>query len=592
MPDIKKLLEELFTKHKIISVTCDSRNAEEGCAYFAISGSKNNGNDFINEARTKGAKLIFSDNSFIKVSQELDDEIILVDNIRYALSIAAGIIYPNLPATLISVTGTNGKTSVVSYCYSILSKLGIKAASIGTIGVETNCYDNDLTDQETNRIVLNKEFSKSNPPIYTGGLTTADPVAFRRNLHELVKAGVEVIAFEASSHGLHQDRLGDVKVDAAAFVSFSQDHLDYHGSMDNYLNAKLKLFKNHLKPNATAILPSDINNIQEIISFFEEHSIRYNVIDNRLIRELAIDEEFAEKSEHRTRVYFNVHEDSSTALTTSTALTHKLPSVVECPKKSNVYIQAGGSLEDKVSVQIYSIDSSINGQKIEFYYSDNSSKHNVRCDDKYLLDIPMIGSFQANNVIFAIELLRCTGFDKEKLIDAARLIEGVTGRLQRISKLSDDRHIFVDYAHTPDALEQSLIELKKIKHNNAKLIVVFGCGGDRDKTKRPMMGNIAADIADITIITDDNPRYEDAGEIRRDIILGIKQYEMLQVKGLLYEISGRGEAIEFAINMMHKGDIVLIAGKGHEDYQIIKENILKFSDILTVQDILSRIRKN
>lgn len=568
-------LEGLFTNHGIKGVTCDSRQVQQDYAYFAISGNKFDGNDFIEDARDKGAKLIFTSNKGTKSALADSDDLILVDDARYALSIAASIIYPKLPGKLIAITGTNGKTSVASYCYLILAELGVKAASIGTLGIETNCLHDKPGEASKN-----KKTSQSKI-VNAGGLTTSGPVEFRKQLHELAESGVEVVAFEASSHGIKQDRLGGIKADAAAFVSFSQDHLDYHGSMANYLAAKLKLFTDYLKPSAASILPIDINYKEEIISFFDEHNISYHYIDNR---------------------------NSKVAISDSSGIDISSSDILgkpQAPSKllSNVVSNDGENLDDKISVKIHSINSSINGQIIEFSYFNNKflSSHNFDKDsiddisetsEGYRLNIPMIGSFQASNMLLAIDLLASIGFDKKKIIKAASSITGVKGRLQRISKSSDDYHIFVDYAHTPDALEKSLIELVKLKKDKSRLIVVFGCGGNRDKGKRPIMGKIAAKLANVVIITDDNPRYEQASQIRKEIISGLNSDKEESNRHIqydeLHEVEGREEAIKLAINSMNKDDIVLIAGKGHEDYQIIKDDILQFSDISIAQKYMKK----
>jgi UDP-N-acetylmuramoyl-L-alanyl-D-glutamate--2,6-diaminopimelate ligase len=222
------------------------------------------------------------------------------------------------------------------------------------------------------------------------------------------------------------------------------------------------------------------------------------------------------------------------------------------------YITIGSS----GNVVINIVESSLKGQQIEFTYKNK----------KYRFFTEILGGFQASNIIIAALLVESCGFDFEKIVNLLPRLIPVQGRLQRITAPSYSFQVFVDYAHTPDSLDKSLKELEALKKPNSKLFVVFGCGGNRDKTKRPEMGKIAKEIADIVIVTDDNPRFEDPAIIRKEIIAEVPE---------AIEIGDRAKAINHAIKSMQEGDILLIAGKGHEDYQLVAGQKIDFSDAET-----------
>ncbi|MDG1437192.1 MAG: UDP-N-acetylmuramoyl-L-alanyl-D-glutamate--2,6-diaminopimelate ligase [Rickettsiaceae bacterium] len=469
---MKYKLEKIFLENDIKNITFDSRNIKPGDAFFAIKGEKFDGNAYIDSALLQGASIVFTDDD----SRAVSDKVLYVENARKSLSIASSIFYPKVPENIIAVTGTNGKSSVVSYVHQILSLLGKKSAVMGTLGIES-------TEK------LPSSFSKK------GSLTTSDPISFRSNLQTIADSGVDNIAFEASSHGLDQYRMGEVLADSAAFVSFSQDHLEYHETMDKYLHAKLRLFTEHLKPGSEAVINSEIMYFDKIQKFLEKNNITYSTV--------------------------GLHGD----------------------------------------LKIISCMQSINVQDISFEYKEN----------KYSFRTSIIGSFQATNILIAAKLVYNLGYDFNEIVGCLSRLQSVSGRLQRITEEGARYHVFVDYAHTPDALEKSLIELKNIKENSAaKLYVIFGCGGDRDRSKRPIMGRVASSIADQVIITDDNPRTESAAKIRSEVGSGATDY---------IEIGDRARAIGDIISKLKTDDILLIAGKGHEDYQIIGKEVIELSDI-------------
>ena len=478
---MKHKLKELFLRYGIKHISLNSKDIGKNSAFFAVTGRNFNGNDFIEEAFGKGALIVFTDNK----SKAKDGVIFYLENIRLAIAHGAEILYPKMPKNLVGVTGTNGKSSVVSYVHQILSMLGKNSACIGTLGVECNAKNFDP-----------ESFC------YTG-LTTGDPVNFRKYLDRLYKLGVSYLAFEASSHGLDQQRLGDIKVNSAAFTSFSQDHLDYHETIENYLQAKLKLFSNNLIEGGLAVINSETQYFDYIKQFLGQKKISYNTVGRE------------------------------------------------------------GDLK------IIEIMCDIECQNITFGFEGRI----------YRFQTNIIGSFQATNILIAAKLVHNLNIDFADIVPTLTRLKAIRGRLQRITEYNDPLHVFVDYAHTPDALEKSLTELKKLKKTEGKLYVIFGCGGDRDRTKRPLMGKIAAKIADKIIITDDNPRSENPAQIRNEILAGAKNADI---------IGDRKEAIVNIINILNNDDILLIAGKGHEDYQIIGNEVKKFSDIEIAKNALNK----
>lgn len=483
---MEELIRSIFTKFGVTNICSDSRCLKQGEAFFAIKGSAWDGNQFISEALQKGC-IAFTDDQKYQ-----EEKVFILPDIRLGLAIASGIIYPDLPANLIAVTGTNGKSSVVSYVFQLLKLLGQEAASMGTIGVSsTKALDAEfLADLSEN-------------------LTTSDPLTFRKLLHTIANLGIDNVVFEASSHGLDQKRLGNIKLKSAGFSSFSQDHLDYHHSMEKYLAAKLSLFTNNLAPQCEAVINSEILNGDygnQVLEFLNKNSINYS----------------------------SVGEDGY--------------------------------------IQIKFINTSITGSDVHFFYRNKVYQFNTE----------IIGSFQGVNLLMAARLVSNLDYDFNRIIELIPRLEAVLGRLQRVGKSTDPFHIFIDYAHTPDALEKTLTELKKIKDKAGKLYVIFGCGGNRDESKRPIMGKIAANLADHVIITDDNPRRENAASIRADILASAPHAE---------EIPDRRNAIENILAKLGKNDILLIAGKGHEDYQIIGDEKIPFSDYKIAYNFLQKLLK-
>ncbi len=482
---MKEILKSYFSKLKIKGISDDSRSIKNHDAFFAITGTNDDGNNYINQAINCGASIVFTDKPILENKQR---RIIYLPNIRLNLALAASIIYNNRPKNLLSVTGTNGKSSVVSYVYQILTLLGKSAASIGTEGI-------------TSSQPLTKEIDT----ISNIHLTTMDPINFYKVLDHLANSNVNNVIFESSSHGLDQKRLGDIKVKFAGFTSFSQDHLDYHQTMINYLNAKLSLFIDHLDINGEVVINSDILHYNDIQRFFNSSNIKY--------------------------------------------------------------VSIGSNDNDNIKIKTQQITNE--KQKITYFH--NNQQYNFYTD--------IVGSFQVANILIAARLVENLGINFKQIQGVLHKLLSPPGRLQRVTNVKDKYHIFIDYAHTPDALQKILIELNKIKLQYGKLYIIFGCGGNRDYVKRSIMGKIATDLADVVIVTDDNPRFESPALIRSAI--------MSQAKDAI-EIDNRENAISYVISILKQNDILLIAGKGNENYQIIGNQNYFYNDFLTVKNILKK----
>lgn len=473
-------IAQIFLERNIKDVTFDSRHVPQGAAFIALKGRISNGNDFALKALEQGASIVITDDP----TQIHDERFLLVKDSKVALADAAEYLYPLRIPHIVAVTGTNGKTSTTHFYRQILTTLGHKVANLGTTGLYY--FDGDQTHHD---------------PLSGHNMTTLDVVAFHKIAHKLAKIGITHLAIEASSHGLDQGRLKGITVQAAGFTSFSHDHLDYHGTMEDYLAAKMQLFSENLAPSGVALLSSTIPNCQQLKTDIKKLGRKCKIIGYEENADIIIDE-------------------YSEDITGSRGLV-----TLDARRKSDIQTQ-------------------------------------------------LIGSFQLSNLILAHQMAEVT-LSSHIATDILDLATNVPGRMERVSNVNEKIHVFVDYSHTPDALEQSLNSLKKIC--DGQLIVVFGCGGNRDKSKRPLMGQVASQIANIVIVTDDNPRDEDPAAIREQILS--------KAPGAI-EIADRANAIARAIEMMQQGDITLIAGKGHENYQIIGEKVINFDDALIAKAIL------
>ena len=473
-----KRIELKYKNHYFSGICFDSSKCKKDNIFFAIKGTKIDGNKFISHAIQKGAKIIISNQKY----EGLKKNILFIrsSNVRKSLSEFAYTIYKDKPKNIIAVTGTNGKSSVVDFYFQILRLNKKKVASIGTLGVKTQNYIQKVSN------------------------TTIDPIALSKILNKLKKEKINDVILEASSHGLKQNRLDGLKFKTGIFTNLSHDHLDYHKTFGDYLKSKLSLFEKLLKKNGNII--TDI----EIPQY-------------RRIKEIALKNQF------------NIETISN--------------------NNSNLEIISHEYQNEKQIVQIK--------------YNKNIYKFKTR----------LIGKIQIKNILMAIIAATKSSLNFKKIINTIDNLKPASGRLEQIGIIKNNSKVILDYAHTPDALKASLVSLKE-QFKNKKISIVFGCGGNRDKAKRPMMGKIANQYCDRIYLTDDNPRKENPKKIRAAIYKNIN-------KSKIYETSNRADAIKKAIFDLKTGDILIVAGKGHEKTQEYKKIKKIFSD---QEEILKNIK--
>jgi len=476
---LKKIIKNLpidIQRINIEGLSLDSRQIKKKFIFFAINGAESNGEDYISSAIRKGAVVVVCDVNCNVKNKKI--QIIKVKNIKKTMTTACMAFYRVKPKNIIAITGTNGKSSVAEFYHQILAAQKIPVASIGTLGIKIK-----------NRVTRTK-------------LTTLDTISLHRELAKIKTLGVDNVILEASSHGLDQGRLNGIKFKTAIFTNFSQDHLDYHKNMKNYLSAKLILFSKLLDK-------------------------KQNIITDNKIPEFL-----------------------------------KLKKI---GKKNNLNLLTIG--EKNSTIQFKSVKPYSNFQNVIFrYYGKN-----------YSIQIPLIGTFQIWNLFMSILATRLSGLGIKRTLQVVKKIKEVNGRLQLIKTTSNQTKIFIDYAHTPAALETTLRTLKE----HYKLIpdVVFGCGGERDKKKRSKMAKICEKNARKIYITDDNPRNENPKLIRKMILSGFKN------KSCIHEIPSRTKAIHIAIAESRPNGIILIAGKGHETTQTYGKKIITISDKKIIKNI-------
>ena len=464
----------------ITGLTADSRAVREGYLFAAVPGTQVDGRQFIADAVKKGARAVLAPRG-TQLDAGLDAQLVEAEEVRSAFARMAAAFYGRQPAFIAAVTGTNGKTSVATFARQIWTAAGAQAASVGTLGLVPEIADSP------------------------GKLTTPDPEALHRCLAQLADQGVDRLAIEASSHGLDQARLDGLNVAAAAFTNLTQDHLDYHGTMQAYLAAKLRLFGHLLRADGTAVVNADSQYAAEVLE--------------------------------------------TCRLRTLTAWT---------------YGEAAGS-----DLRLAARQPTLAGQHLDLELFGESAQ----------VQLPLVGKFQAMNALAALGLVLASGLPRDAALAAMAELEGVPGRLQRVAETPAGGQVFVDYAHTPDALETVLQALRP--HVGRRLICIFGCGGDRDRGKRPIMGEIAARLSEVAVVTDDNPRSEDPAAIRREIMAAAPDAR---------EVDDRARAIREAIAEMAEGDLLLIAGKGHETGQIVGDQTLPFDDAEVARAAIAQLK--
>ena len=481
---------ELLENIEIVGVSMDSRTVKPGDLFVAISGYQRDAAIYVGDAIKRGALAVLGHPGMAEEGKEKywnpQFPLLIADNPRFLLSKIAAHIYPRQPECMVGVTGTAGKTSVVCFLRQIWQRAGLLAASIGTTGVSGS-----------SRALEDKNY---------GNLTTPDPVALHQLLDELAGNGVTHGAMEASSHGLSQYRLDGVDLYAGAFTNLGRDHLDYHGNIEDYFSAKMRLVRELLPKSAPMIIFADDPATQRV---------------EEIVRQAKLEPCTVGRTGHFIRLKRVEH---------------------ECFR-----------------------------QWVELEYDGTM----------YRMVVPLPGEFQINNALVAAGLAIATGVRAPMVFEALEHLQGTAGRLELVGKHPSGSPVYVDYAHKPEALESVLCSLRPF--TSRRLMLVFGCGGERDKGKRSLMGEIATRLADVVVVTDDNPRDESAEDIRAQILMAAPDAQ---------EIGNRAEAIHTMVAMLEEGDCLLIAGKGHEQGQIVGSTIFPFSDQKITANALQEAKRS
>ncbi|WP_420026512.1 UDP-N-acetylmuramoyl-L-alanyl-D-glutamate--2,6-diaminopimelate ligase [Fuscovulum ytuae] len=479
MAGVRKLSELGLTARAgadpmIAGVTVDSRAVKPGFLFAALPGARVHGAAFVEVALRSGAVAILTDAEGARLAGDVlagsDVALVVAEDARAALSGAAALWFGAQPGVMVAVTGTNGKTSVATFTRQIWAALGHEAINIGTTGVEG---------------------AWSAPSSHT----TPDAITLHAMLAQAAAAGVTHAAMEASSHGLDQRRMDGVRLVAAGFTNFTQDHLDYHGTMEAYFAAKAELFGRVLPDDAVAVV--------------------------------------------------NMNDPSGA----------RMAEVARARGQRVLTVGHGAGCDLRITGQ----RAEAVGQEVRFVWQGLQA-HQVK--------LALIGGFQAENVALAAGLAIAAGEEPAAVFGVLGRLTGVRGRMQLAATRANGAAVFVDYAHTPDAIATALRALRP--HVMGRIVIVFGAGGDRDRGKRPLMGAAAKDFADVLYVTDDNPRSEEPAAIRAEIMAACPDAN---------EVGDRAEAILRAVDALGPGDALLIAGKGHETGQIIKGDVYPFDDV-------------
>ncbi len=456
----------------ITGLSVDSRDTKPGHLFAAMPGTNMHGAEFISYAIRMGAAAILTDRDGATLAKDDINQaelpLVIAEDPRQTLAFAAALWFGAQPETIAAITGTNGKTSVATFLRQIWTLTGHRAANIGTTGVQ-GLIETPL------------------------GHTTPEPITLHRILANLAEAQVTHVAMEASSHGLAQKRLDGVRLAAAGFTNFSQDHLDYHADFEEYFTEKLGLFARVLSDDG-AVVANDAD--------------------------------------------------------------IRMPAIREVAEQRGFDLITVGR-RDTSDLRIMGLRYDATGQDLRFDWQGNAVQ----------LRLALIGGFQGENVLLAAALAIATGSTPTHVFDVLPRLVSVKGRMQLAATRTNGATVFVDYAHTPDAVATALKALRP--HVLGRLIIVFGAGGDRDQTKRKAMGQQAAANADAVFVTDDNPRGEEPKLIRSMVMAGCLEAT---------EVGDRAEAILRGVDALGPGDALLIAGKGHETGQLVGDDVFPFDD--------------
>lgn len=465
----------------VSGISYDSRQTKPGDLFICIPGFKTDGHRFADQAIENGALVVVAEK---KLDVPEGVTLLLTSDTRKALPLLAANFYgePSRDLRVIGVTGTNGKTTTTHLIKAILEEAGKKTGIIGTLYAQIDELKIEM------------------------GHTTPESLDIEAFMSMVRARHGQYVVMEVSSHALDLGRVEHIDFDGAVFTNLTQDHLDYHQTMDQYEESKLKLFKGMAEDGKYAVINGD--------------------------DPYAAD-----------------------------------------------FIRAAGD-----NYHTYAIKHPADVKAVNLKTDLKGSRFQVVADQEFAVKVNQIGLFNVYNTLAAISIALYEGIDPLTIQSALEKVEGVAGRFEQVD-CGQDFTVVVDYAHTPDGLENILKTGRQLTKN--RLITVFGCGGDRDRTKRPLMGKIAAKYSDFCIVTSDNPRGEEPEAIIDDIVPGLNE-----IKDSRYaRIADRRDAIEHAIRLARKGDLIIIAGKGHETYQLVKDKVLDFDDRQVAREILKGIKK-
>lgn len=467
---------------EIDRISFHSSDVSEGDVFLAIPPLDKSltGLDYITQAVNQKAKIVLKESQAPTPMDVKGTQFIDIPDARHLKALIAKRIYKGQPKVIVGVTGTNGKTSVADFVRQLWEKMGYKAATLGTLGITSSV---DL---------------KGLPDI---AHTSPDPLVLHQALSLMKEQGITHLAIEASSHGIDQNRLDGVDFTSCAFTNLSHDHLDYHGSMDLYFEAKRRLFGSLMDEGEVAVLNADTNYFDTLSQVCHARGIHVTPYGKRAEGGIQLDNLLIEGHHQRANLSI-LHE-------------------------------------------------------------------------KHMAEFNFIGKFQVLNALCAMGLIMGTGISHLKVLPFLKDIRPVAGRLELMGITKTGGAVYVDYAHTPEALSEMLLSVRP--YVSGMLTLVFGCGGDRDVQKRPLMGVVAAEYSDAQIVTDDNPRSEEPSKIRSEI---------MALCSNPLEIGGRAKAITKAIKRLTKNDACVIAGKGHETTQIVGDQVVPLDDRALARQVI------
>ena len=484
----------------VSGITHDSREVKSGDLFVCLTGANFDGHKFAAEALSKGAAALVAQTGGLESAGVTLPEgavVLTVPDTRRALPLLACALYdnPSHAMLMVGVTGTNGKTTVTRMIASILRASGLSVGTIGTLGAERD----------------GREIPSEH--------TTPEADHLQKLLAEMRDDGAKAVVMEVSSHALAQFRTDGIAFNSGVFTNLTQDHLDFHGDMEHYYEAKARLFA--------------------------EYPVLYPRSEGKLFTSVI-----------------NTGQWEGRDLITRA--------------RGDVITYANGN--DPAVLKAENVELSAESSRFTVIYDDGVKRY------EFGISLPIGGAFQVSNALAAIGAALRLDISLERIVEGLNNLPPVPGRFESVPTGEEPFSIIVDYAHTPDGLEnllRSALELTPVR-----IVCVFGCGGDRDKTKRPLMGKLAGSMAQIAIVTSDNPRHEDPKTIIDEILAGMDKSKDTEIKAEIHIEPDRRKAIGLAITLACPGDILLIAGKGHEDYQIVGDAVLPFDDRLVARELL------